>query len=308
MRLSLALLLLLAPASARADGPVHGKAVRSVEGCAADDAKTLEGAVDRAVKKVETCLKELNPKLAADILKGYGGFHYRCGQGGGMEGGKTTFAGGVPTVELELKPTGVQYDFEARTFHELIHAVDPQYKLINAAAHARAGATDAVYGCQLACYPGGIGAQETELAPRAGSKVPDPPAGYDPKAYMEPDARYLMDAGEYKLAADIYAGICAAGRPFLPAKVLDANCLANKIMLACPGAADKSGCTDAAIRRSAACELLCEEEDAGAQVSAAKKAARAIKSALADKTPLEGAVAGVFKQLNANKSLAACNK
>ena len=306
----LAAALLLAPMAARADAPeVHGKAVRSIAGCTEQQQQTLERALDRAAKKAETCLKDLNPRLAEKVLKSYAGFEYACSSELSFEGGDTKqLGGGRARVTMAFKTSGLQYDFEARLFHELLHAVDPAYALLgNREAHKRAGNTDVVYSCQLACYPGGIEAQEIKMSQKAGS-VGDTPKGYDPKKQMDADSAYMMDDSEHRFAAETYASVCAGGKPAAAQKSLDKACLAQKMVNGCPKADDKGFCDSDAADDSAYCRLRCGGKDMSAAVDAAMKASGEIVAALKDKKGLSGEPASLLKQLKADKSLEACNK
>lgn len=310
----MAAVLLLAPLSARADDTappaVHGKAVHAVSGCTPEQQKTLEGALDRAAKTAETCLKDLNPKLAEKVLKRYAGFEYACSDVLSFEGGDTKqLGGGRAKVTMAFKTSGLQYDFEARLFHELLHAVDPTYELIgNRDAHRRAGNPDVVYACQLACYPGGIGAQEITMSQKAGS-VPDTPKGYDPKRRLDADSAYLMDDSEHRFAAETYASLCAGGKPASAQKSLDRACLAQKIVNGCPKGEDAKFCGSDAAEASAYCRVRCDAGgDEQKTVNAALDASTQIIAALKDKKGLSGEPASLLKQFLKDKSLEACNK
>jgi hypothetical protein len=318
--LFLALLLLAPAASARADdGGVQGRAVYSIEGCKSDkDSEAIRHGVEAAVEKAGTCLKELNPKAAEKILKGYSVWQYRCGYSPGGEGGHTDLGGPhKATITMTVGKTGNrQYGWESRVFHEMLHAVDTDYKLAGPPESHNTKHppnTDAIYGCQLACFPDQIGANENEAwQKKAGQDIPEAPQGYDPKKYMDADYAYMASDKEFMASAEVYAGLCAGGKSSHreSKKALSPSCLAGKIADGCPKGRDQAFCADDDNLDSAYCRLRCtaggdDQKTVNAAIAAADKIVAAVKE---KKGGLSGEPASLLKQLIADKALDACNK
>lgn len=129
--------------------------VFEVKDCPEDAEKGLQAEGQKALAKVASCLKALNPALAAKISDGVGRKKIRlaCGQAQGSEGGRTEHnRDGSADVIAPAGAPGALDAWDARIFHELIHASDPKGALIISEAEHKRGAADVVYGCHFACY------------------------------------------------------------------------------------------------------------------------------------------------------------
>jgi hypothetical protein len=139
--------------SADVDGP-------QLRQCSAEDAKSIRLALGVAAGLADSCLKAgLAPDLGDKVLGLFGKKKlqiYCDGETDGNGNASTTFPGGRPTISVFSKSGGAANDMSpeglgAALLHELIHATDPDKKLIATQTLHDKAYPDRVYGCHLAC-------------------------------------------------------------------------------------------------------------------------------------------------------------
>ena len=230
-----------------------------VEACPEDFGARAGSTTDRlgtktqeAVQRVEAGLSGLNNDMARKILAKIKAKKIRvaCGVSSGLDGGQTEFeAGGKVKITIYMAARQDQYSLEARIFHELIHAVDPDNKyILSAAMHSRDGFPDPVYGCQFALF-NGVGADEIDRVNNYersnGLTIPQ----------LE---SYSCQGGDCATLRK-YAYLCSSGKPLASGTTLDAasaqkavECIMDGILNKCElkACADLRAKADAEMERN----------------------------------------------------------
>lgn len=228
-----------APDSAPGKAVAGQEAKANISDCRDGDEAKLNGAIQAAARRVDSCLEQENPAIARKIRSNFHKMKFHCGYSGGMAGGNTDAnQDGSADVTLNFRAHGVQYSLAARTFHEMIHAVDPLNKLIlSPHAHAQAGYPDVVYACQLDCYPSGVSDDERKQIMRLGRALQE-------EGRQVPLADVKDCPSEYDCPTiSAYTAICRGGKVLSTKTVRDADkkqnapiCFAEALLNACSGA------------------------------------------------------------------------